>query len=228
MVVNYGTTGPHDIDLANSDEESELSHDGNENIPCPIIQFRVANELHGNRSGEILDASLNIIATVDAHNCIALVKTERVFGDALKHGPQRHSHSPVNANLKKGNTVKNSVLTSATSAATSATQKIFSPKQELAAARSDRLSDLAQFRKSVSTKHLLTPTYAPAQSASTRSEDNEQVSETEKMDEAMMHGISSDDIVVQELDRPNLVYANVNFEPSFHPFFKRTWVVSHR
>ena len=34
-------------------------------MPCPILEFRIVNRLEGQRGGEIIDATLNIVASID-------------------------------------------------------------------------------------------------------------------------------------------------------------------
>ncbi len=46
-------------------------------IPCPVLKFRIANELNSNRRGEIIDAELNVVATIDAKNSILGVRSEK-------------------------------------------------------------------------------------------------------------------------------------------------------
>ncbi len=46
-------------------------------IPCPILRFRIVNEMHSNRRGEIIDAEVNVVATVDAKNSILGIRSEK-------------------------------------------------------------------------------------------------------------------------------------------------------
>lgn len=55
------TDGSRSLDVLPQIHRSELSK-----IHCPVLEFRLLNKLHGQQRGEIIDASLNIAASVDA------------------------------------------------------------------------------------------------------------------------------------------------------------------
>ncbi len=66
IVIRYGSGvqdhGEDDDDNDNEDDE------GHKKIPCPILEFRVVNRLFGEVGGEIMDATLNVVANVDAND----------------------------------------------------------------------------------------------------------------------------------------------------------------
>lgn len=162
-------------------------------ISCPILRFRIANELHSNNSGEITDAGLNVFATIDAKNSILAVKSERVFGNAMQivgsendisvHGISGARLSALRA-IKKG-----------------------------AHATSHGIKSLSQGVKS-------RVRYSSSVAQPSRLRVNYSL--------GYFHPTS--DLCIQEetdMVQPNLVFANVQVEPSRHPFFRATWVVSH-
>jgi hypothetical protein len=53
-----------DVDDADDDEDGE----GTKKLPCPVLEFRVVNRLFGEVGGEIMDATLNVVANVDAND----------------------------------------------------------------------------------------------------------------------------------------------------------------
>ncbi|CAJ1962417.1 unnamed protein product [Cylindrotheca closterium] len=58
---------PNEEDSSESEEEQDLlsPHDHNSTYPCPILEFRLINKLASQRKGEIIDASLNMVASVN-------------------------------------------------------------------------------------------------------------------------------------------------------------------
>ncbi|KAL3940249.1 MAG: hypothetical protein SGBAC_005184 [Bacillariaceae sp.] len=61
-----GIKGNHNTEEESSESESEQDM-GPElsNYPCPVMEFRLINKLAHQRKGEIIDASLNMVASVD-------------------------------------------------------------------------------------------------------------------------------------------------------------------
>lgn len=62
IVIRYGD-GVKYIHREDSDDSEE---EGLKRIPCPTLEFRVVNRLFGEVGGEIMDATLNVVANVDA------------------------------------------------------------------------------------------------------------------------------------------------------------------
>jgi hypothetical protein len=69
IVIRFGTG----VSVENSRDEKDLERGLSESfrggvrgIPCPVLEFRVVNRLNGTLGGEILDASVNIVASIDA------------------------------------------------------------------------------------------------------------------------------------------------------------------
>lgn len=186
------------------DEDTTISSGTNNTqseIPCPVLRFKIANELHSMAKGEITDAVLHVVATIDAKNSILGIRSERVFNDALKL-------STSTAILKK-------------------------TKSEPA------FDDNPPVSKNTSKKNQL---YAMRQSyygqldAYQNEEYNIRISDTDMdiSNHASMFRSAvktSRSLFFQEetnIDKPNLVFAEVIVTPDVHPFFSSTWVVSHR
>eukprot|EP00550_Attheya_septentrionalis_P012809 CAMPEP_0198306190 /NCGR_PEP_ID=MMETSP1449-20131203/58291_1 /TAXON_ID=420275 /ORGANISM="Attheya septentrionalis, Strain CCMP2084" /LENGTH=558 /DNA_ID=CAMNT_0044008739 /DNA_START=45 /DNA_END=1721 /DNA_ORIENTATION=+ len=50
-------------------------------IPCPILEFRLVNNLHATRGGEIMDATLKVVAVLDADTaCPSILQQGRRHG----------------------------------------------------------------------------------------------------------------------------------------------------
>jgi hypothetical protein len=94
LVVRYGE-GVEGTIIANecSDEDDDLGDTSNnsfqnhasrsqKSLPCPVLEFRIINKLAAQKKGEIIDASLNIVASVNksqipSHNGHASRKKRR-------------------------------------------------------------------------------------------------------------------------------------------------------
>jgi hypothetical protein len=65
MVIRYdsGVDLPH-----TSDDEDDEGDSSIPKIPCPVLEFRVVNKLCAQVGGEIMDASLNVVANTDAND----------------------------------------------------------------------------------------------------------------------------------------------------------------
>jgi hypothetical protein len=64
IVIRYGSGVQH----GEGEEDDEDDEDGPKKIPCPVLEFRVVNRLFGEVGGEIMDATLNVVANVDAND----------------------------------------------------------------------------------------------------------------------------------------------------------------
>jgi len=82
IVVRYGSGMQEHCDKSKlfGDDEENI----NEKIPCPVLEFGIVNRLFGEPGGEIIDASLNVVANVNARDA------DPVLIDAL--GIRRSKH----------------------------------------------------------------------------------------------------------------------------------------
>ena len=67
QVIRYGS-GVTPIEDNDHDSEGGSTHSASfaaNQIPCPILEFRVVNRMHNVQGGEIIDAALSIVATID-------------------------------------------------------------------------------------------------------------------------------------------------------------------
>jgi len=83
IIVKYGSGMEEHSDesgfLGNDDEDRK------DKIPCPVLEFGIVNRLFGETGGEIIDASLNVVANVNARDADPVLK------DALD-AKQRSKH----------------------------------------------------------------------------------------------------------------------------------------
>jgi len=72
IVIRYGSGVAEGADYDNSpdsDDEGGLGKSLHaKKIPCPVLEFRIVNRLFNEVGGEIMDATLNVVANVDAND----------------------------------------------------------------------------------------------------------------------------------------------------------------
>jgi hypothetical protein len=62
LLVRYGS-GLHEGEDCIS---RDIDENGVENAPCPVLEFRIVNRLFNEPGGEIMDATLNVVANINA------------------------------------------------------------------------------------------------------------------------------------------------------------------
>jgi hypothetical protein len=70
IVIRYGTGVAEGGDYENgNDSDEDNNNDGKpKSHPCPVLEFRIVNRLFNEAGGEIMDATLNVVANVDAND----------------------------------------------------------------------------------------------------------------------------------------------------------------
>ena len=83
LVIRYGkgvVEGQHARGHESSDEESAK-------LPFPVVEFRIVNRLFSQPGGEIIDASLNVVANIDADDAdLSLRNSYEVSSNAVVDG----------------------------------------------------------------------------------------------------------------------------------------------
>ena len=62
IAIRYGSG----VEAHIEDDEDEYTESGRKKIPCPVLEFRIVNRLFNDIGGEIIDASLNVVASIEA------------------------------------------------------------------------------------------------------------------------------------------------------------------
>jgi hypothetical protein len=100
VVIRYGNELSNVDDDENSDEEPDKSQEMKlSKLPCPLLEFRVINRLHSEMGGEIIDATMNIVASID----------EKQASDALRNSasnPRRRGKKGKRRGLRRGKSRK--------------------------------------------------------------------------------------------------------------------------
>lgn len=109
VVVRYGTgvlspDGSRLLDDENGSVRSGQSDDEEQvqrNYPCPVLEFRIANRLHSTIGGEIMDCSMNIVASIDeAQADHMLRKTQNQRRRRKGKAVRRNNKRPKNYGLQ--------------------------------------------------------------------------------------------------------------------------------
>ena len=96
VVIRYGSgVAIEDPEDNNAEDSSVSSVEQPDRIPCPVLEFRLNNRLHSIAGGEIIDATLNIVASVDASQASPMLKksTMRRRRGKKKKGMRRRHHA---------------------------------------------------------------------------------------------------------------------------------------
>ncbi|KAI2494538.1 hypothetical protein MHU86_19997 [Fragilaria crotonensis] len=101
LVVRYGQgVLVEDADIAD-DRSAKSASDSSTNastnlteLPCPVLEFRIANQMHAITGGEIMDCTLNIVASIDGSRAESLLRSRskrrrRRKGKAVGHRIER-------------------------------------------------------------------------------------------------------------------------------------------
>jgi hypothetical protein len=75
IVIRYGSgVANHDSQLDDDSDEGVGEANALQDIPCPVLEFRLLNRLNATIGGEILDASVTIVASIDATQACPTVR----------------------------------------------------------------------------------------------------------------------------------------------------------
>lgn len=114
IVIRYGTgvlaemkeddndaSGSYDSD--EEDGGAVARHVNHNEYPCPVLEFRIANRLHGTNGGEIMDCSMNIVASIDESQASHTLRkaanaTRRRKGKRIKRRQKRKPKGLPKAN----------------------------------------------------------------------------------------------------------------------------------
>lgn len=66
IVIRYGAGVDVEEGRTKVNLDEDTNHNATKGLPCPVLEFRVVNRLNGTVGGEILDATVNIVASIDA------------------------------------------------------------------------------------------------------------------------------------------------------------------
>jgi predicted RNA-binding Zn-ribbon protein involved in translation (DUF1610 family) len=88
--VRYGTGVEEEVD----DESTSCGMDDKNNkkmrqFPCPVLEFRVVNRLHSTNGGEVIDASLHVVARIDENQACQSIRNAAKHQNKRRMGTRR-------------------------------------------------------------------------------------------------------------------------------------------
>lgn len=95
IVIRYGSgvVEGSEYDSADSDDDSDSQSSRQpKKTPCPVLEFRIVNRLFNEAGGEIKDATLNVVANVDANDADPLL-VDALDADRSRYGQQSGTSS---------------------------------------------------------------------------------------------------------------------------------------
>ena len=212
IIIKYGTgvTG-----VADNDEYEEGSSDDDDPIllaskpykqsklPCPIFEFRIANRLHRQRGGEIIDAAINIVASMEEGQHTRTIKN----GEGMEAKIRRKGRRPRKSRDLKTNKGKLNGFHDDEDNETISEEKI---KEAQSAARTMVAS--YAFDAAKADKMSFTNSSTRLSGLSDNEDEEHRQSNNSKQSTTPF---------------PNQIFAKLNVESLEHPFFKRVWNVRH-
>mmetsp|Transcript_38456 Transcript_38456/g.54121 ORF Transcript_38456/g.54121 Transcript_38456/m.54121 type:complete len:502 (+) Transcript_38456:80-1585(+) len=112
IVIRYGSGVENHSD---EDDDEGMSDDGKDHkkkIPCPVLEFRIVNRLFNEVGGEIMDATLNVVTSIDANDADQSVRDN--FEGNSNSFTRMGSRADSGTHHSVGNLSKDSGVNSAT------------------------------------------------------------------------------------------------------------------
>ena len=229
MCLRYGTgcMVNHDNDSSDDDDKDETAED-NLQLPCPILEFRMVNELNGSKGGEIMNATVNLVATTLAD---------------LEQAEQRSIHRHSTSEKAKRATKKAVKRTG--KAAKQTVQKTGKMAKQTGAALFGTAKGVTKASGTLIQRlhHGITGTASPREGQTP--EETAPFNAEQKMKEELQEKLAKEllasnavsvleaartSVLVDEGDStlaPPRIFHKLDVETDSHPFFKRTWNIRH-
>ena len=183
-----------DSDDDNNDDGKPKSH------PCPVLEFRIVNRLFNEAGGEIMDATLNVVANVDANDA------DPSLIDALDSDRKRYNYASVNNS--SGEVVSNLSHAETNSESDGISDNGFTSRAGDSTVGSHGADSNARFQSSVG--NITFPKFLDPFHSLMGKIDHQAVDED-----------PSARLVSKR------IFSKMLIEASDHPFFKRVWLARH-
>lgn len=99
IVIRYGSGVETHLD----EGEDEYTDSGKKKIACPVLEFRIVNRLYNDVGGEIIDATLNVVASIDADDADSPAIDGR--SDSASSTSRRDDNSDIFGSLHSNDTM---------------------------------------------------------------------------------------------------------------------------
>lgn len=209
IVIRYGSG------LMTGREEKEDTETDHSEIPCPILEFRIINELNTSHGGAILDASVNVIGVTLEE----IDETDRKYFQSMSH-----------PTIKRGR----GIIGKAANGTTFAT-KSFAKHTGAALLGAGQKASQATGSLIQRFNHAVATSGAEVDVPGSESSDVDPFKRNERqaaaLGSATARQATRTSVTVDEGNSklaPTRIYHKLEMETDSHPFFKRVWQLRHR
>jgi hypothetical protein len=231
VVIKYGSGVAVEEDAATEDEDAGK-------LPCPVLEFRVANQSFDQEGGEIVNATVTVWASTlsdlasesirEAAKLPTQVSTEKKGSSLTKLGKGKVGQLLRSVVDKTKDTVKKTA-TGGTHLVVNVAQKTTGVVSKHAA----RIGTLAakSLKPSNSEVHQEAPPPEshPEQSQEGKARDTLNKERAQMLQDMKTLAVTTKHIaMVEDPLLPPLIYSKLDIETDNHPFFKRVWLVRHK
>lgn len=244
VVIEYGS-GVVEEDAATEEKDEDAGK-----LPCPVLEFRVANQSFDQEGGEIVNATVTVWASTsselasesirEAANLSSVTKkkgTTRIVGNILKSAVVMTKDT-----VKKTATGGTQLVVNAAQKTTQVVQKTTQVVSKVAQKTTNvvikhatQFSPLAAKNSKPSLGELDQKEAPPPESAPEKlhegkaSRENLNKDRTQMMMDLKKLAVTTKHIaMVEDPLLPPLIYSKLDIETDSHPFFKRVWMVRHK
>jgi len=228
VIMKYGTGVTGNVEDAeyaegSSDEDVLVSPSTyiyqQSKLPVPIMEFRIANRLYRQRGGEIIDAAINIVASMDESKASSSVKNGAGMGSIIRRRGKRAKRARSDKNNKKyqyGNKFAS---------------RGFDEENEVNEVNVKRAQEAARnmvlaYTASENKSRRMAPSVPSSLRQDTLRRSN-LTPEVPKDETAPEIKESPSKGKMNTKPFPNQIFAKLHVESLEHPFFKRVWTVRH-
>jgi len=217
IIVKYGTgvTGVVADDEYGSSDDDELHESENfykqSKLPCPIFEFRIVNRLYRQRGGEIIDAAINIVASMEESQATRSIRNGAGMEPKIRRKGRRPKRIPIKNIARFQDHYYRDVRSQ------EEIMKEANIKQAQEAARAMIVSYTSDAAKAEIIPSIISSLRLGGVS---EDENEEQQDYRSSMDDTKSSKRNNKPF-------PNQIFAKLNVESQEHPFFKRVWNVRH-
>lgn len=212
-----------DDSSSSDDDETKLSH-----LPCPVLEFRVINQLYDQVGGELINSSISVWAST-----LAETAPPSVLAAANLNSGHKYKFTNPLAQVQKG-------MQKGTNVASRATNKVFKAAKRMStmgkkpAPAPKQSENSSSIRSDTSDSILFGENYTPGNpmdmqavvAAAVDADRRNLMNRAQSMMTSKKHVVMQEDPTCKLT--PQLIYSKLDIETDSHPFFKRVWIVRHK
>jgi hypothetical protein len=222
LVVGYGDGEKEDPDDDSSDsDEEDKERMSFEKLPCPVLKFRLANLLKSRIHGNIVNCSVDAVATVNIKNSLVQnVTNDTQFRNALQSQRNLMADNKSNPVVASTAIIKDNI----TKIGTAITSKLKHGENErpFFLSKTPSKEKKEDVKSQLRTSRLLGLGLTPGQIEDLSH--NIAGSNENSIDNVLKNIIVQRDA---QMETPNMVFAKIQFSPESHPCFNTSWLLTH-